>query len=71
MLPCLRRFTTPLAFMLALAIGLTGAPVAAQTGTGSVRGKVTDAATAAPVRGAQVFVVGTRVGSVTGADGTY
>ena len=43
--------------------------VAAQTGT--VRGQVTRASPGGGVAGAQVFVVGTRVGGVTDADGRY
>jgi hypothetical protein len=56
---------------LAFASGLTGTLLSAQGATGSVRGKVADAATAAPIRGAQVFIVGTQLGSVTTADGSY
>ena len=47
-------------------------PLAAQTGTGSIRGRVTRAGPAGGgVAGAQVFVVSTRVGAVTDADGRY
>jgi TonB-dependent SusC/RagA subfamily outer membrane receptor len=68
-----RRLTAALvlAFGSAVATVLAGTPLAAQGGTGSIRGKVTNAASAAPVAGAQVFVVGTRLGSVTAADGSY
>jgi TonB-dependent SusC/RagA subfamily outer membrane receptor len=61
----------------AIALALLGASVFApasafaQSGTGTVRGKVTDASSTAPVPGAQVFIVGTRLGGVTGGDGTY
>jgi len=70
MLHHLRRIAAPFALGLAIAC-LTPALLAAQGGTGSVRGKVTDAATNAPLRGVQVFVVGSRVGAATGADGSY
>ena len=38
---------------------------------GAVTGTVTDAETLAPVSGAQVFVSGTVIGTLTGAQGTY
>ena len=38
---------------------------------GSVRGKVTSASSNAPLGNAQVFVVGTTLGGVSGADGSY
>ena len=71
MSPCLRRYAARTLLALAFASGLTGTLLSAQGATGSVRGKVTDAATAAPIRGAQVFIVGTQLGSVTTADGSY
>ncbi|HEU4748112.1 MAG TPA: SusC/RagA family TonB-linked outer membrane protein [Gemmatimonadaceae bacterium] len=40
-------------------------------GTGIIRGRVSDAATGAPVVGVQVRVEGTTVGGQTGPDGTY
>jgi TonB-dependent SusC/RagA subfamily outer membrane receptor len=65
-----RRFA---AIVLALFGAMSVAPNAldAQGGTGTVRGRVTDATSTAPVPGAQVFIVGTRLGGVTGADGSY
>ena len=66
-----RRLTSPLALVVALASILTGTPLAGQAGTGTIRGKVSNAATAAPIAGAQVFVIGTRMGGVSGADGSY
>ncbi len=71
MSPCLRRYAARTLLALAFASGLTGTLLSAQGATGSVRGKVADAATAAPIRGAQVFIVGTQLGSVTTADGSY
>jgi outer membrane receptor protein involved in Fe transport len=47
------------------------APLSAQGSTGTLRGQVTRAAPDAPVAGAQVFVVGTRAGGVTDAQGRY
>ena len=44
------------------------APLLAQ---GAVSGTVTDAESLAPVAGAQVFVAGTVVGTLSGAEGTY
>jgi outer membrane receptor protein involved in Fe transport len=56
---------------LALASIPPAAPLSAQGSNGIVRGQVTRAAPEAPVAGAQVFVVGTRVGGVTDAQGRY
>ncbi len=67
----LRR--TSAALILGAAIGLTCAAAlaaAAQT-TGVIRGKVTDAATGRPVDGAQVYVAGTELGTLSNADGQY
>lgn len=50
---------------------LASPPGAAAQGGATVRGTVTNAASSAPVAGAQVFVVGTRFGGVTGTDGRY
>ena len=60
-----RRFAT-----LAVALGCRlAAPAIAQQG--AVTGTVTDAASLAPVAGAQVFIAGTVIGTVTRAGGTY
>ncbi len=50
--------------------GATAAGAQAQQ-TGIVEGTVTQAETQEPISGAQVFVVGTQRGTLTGADGTY
>jgi outer membrane receptor protein involved in Fe transport len=39
--------------------------------TGKVQGRITDAASGVPVAGAQVVVVGTRLGNITNAEGFY
>jgi len=56
---------------LALASIPPTALLPAQGSTGTVRGQVTRTAPDAPVGAAQVFVVGTRVGGVTDAQGRY
>ncbi len=50
---------------------VTFPPGALAQGGVTVRGTVTNVAANLPVAGAQVFVVGTRFGGVTGADGRY
>jgi TonB-dependent starch-binding outer membrane protein SusC len=62
-----RRSATALAFAL-FALPLT---LAAQTQTGTIRGRVTDASAGRGVSDAQVTVTGTRIGSVTNAEGEY
>ncbi|MFN8876816.1 MAG: TonB-dependent receptor domain-containing protein [Gemmatimonadota bacterium] len=54
-----------------LAILVVPGALTAQTATGTVRGKVTDAATATGLAEAQVLIVGTRVGAVTTGTGEY
>ena len=39
--------------------------------TGKIQGRVTDAASGAPIAGAQVVIVGTRLGNITNSDGFY
>jgi TonB-dependent SusC/RagA subfamily outer membrane receptor len=59
---------------LGLAIASAASPpeLAGQAATtGIVRGTVTSAAAGVPVAGAQVFIVGTRLGSTTATDGRY
>ncbi len=46
-------------------------PMAAQDGTGRVRGTVTNVANGQPVSNAQVQIVGERQGGLTGPDGTF
>jgi len=55
-----------------LALAMLAFPsLAVGQGTGIIRGRVTDAATGAPVLGVQVRVEGTTIGAQTGQDGTY
>jgi TonB-linked SusC/RagA family outer membrane protein len=58
------------ALAAAAALGLGAAPAAAQ-GSGTVVGRVTEAATQRPVAGARVTVVGSQRSTVTGPDGRY
>ncbi len=58
------------AVALAIALTLIPALLAAQ-GTGTVRGKVTDAGSGRGIAGAQVVVAGTRIGAVTSSEGDY
>jgi TonB-linked SusC/RagA family outer membrane protein len=54
-----------------VAIALAGRGASAQQSTGTVTGRVTDADARRPVPSAQVFVVGTAIGTRTDADGSY
>ena len=56
---------------LAMALFAPPAILAAQAGTGTVRGKVTDAANGRGLAEAQVTVTGTRVGATSGTNGEY
>lgn len=58
------------ALALVTAAAVSPDPVSAQA-TGSIRGQVTDAVTARPLAGAQVFVPGTQRGSITNASGQF
>jgi TonB-dependent SusC/RagA subfamily outer membrane receptor len=55
---------------VAIAVALLSLPLQAQT-TGTIRGRVTDAAAGRGLADAQVVVDGTRIGAVTGANGDY
>ena len=56
--------------LLAAALTLLAGPLDAQTGTGRIRGKVTNAANGQPIPG-QIGIVGQGLGATTGADGSY
>ena len=62
-----------LAVASALALATLSFPVrlAAQTTTGTVRGRVTDAANGRGLNEVQVLVTGTRIGTISGANGDY
>ncbi len=62
----MRRFLSCLALAL-----LTSPAIAAAQETGTIRGRVSDASTGAPLLGVQVRVEGTTLGAQTGPDGTY
>ena len=62
----LRRFLS----FLALALLATPA-IAVGQGTGSIRGRVTDATTGSPLNGVQLSVDGTRLGAQSNSDGIY
>jgi outer membrane receptor for ferrienterochelin and colicins len=64
----LRRVVASLA---ALAAGATLGASSLQAQAGTVSGKVTDAASGAPVSGAQVTIAGAGLGAMTGDDGSY
>ena len=51
-------------------VALASGAAAAQ-GTGTVTGRVTQAGTGQPIRGAQVLVAGTTIGTIVGDDGTF
>lgn len=63
----LRRPVFAIAFLL-VALPTT---VVAQAATGTVRGKVTDAASGRAIVDAQLIIAGTRLGAISGADGEY
>jgi TonB-dependent starch-binding outer membrane protein SusC len=55
----------------ALLILVGPALAAAQSQTGSIRGRITDGASTRPLADVQIQVVGTRLGATTGADGAF
>jgi hypothetical protein len=67
------RLILPVLPVLGLAAPAAARPLAAQgaDSTGTLRGRVTDAATGGPVTGATVRVVGAPIGTLTGDDGRY
>ena len=54
-----------------VALALAAAPLAAQAPTGTVQGRVLQSGTRAPLTGAEVSIVGTRLGAMSKDDGTY
>ena len=67
----LRRTNAALVVGASLALLCAGGLSAAAQTTGVIRGKVTDATTGRPVDGAQLYVAGTDLGTLTNADGQY
>src|SRR2546427_3611839 len=67
----LRRMRAALALGTGLALLCACALAAAAQTTGTIRGKVTDATTGRPVDGAQLYVAGTDLGTLSNADGQY
>ena len=63
------RAMRPWAF-LGLLLAFFATPLAAQE-VGKLQGRVTDAGSGQPIAGAQVVIVGTRLGNITNADGFY
>ena len=63
-----RRVSALAATAMSAWLFIGAAPLLAQ---GAVSGTVTDAESLAPVAGAQVFVAGTVIGTLTGPEGTY
>jgi outer membrane receptor protein involved in Fe transport len=64
------RAFRPWAFLGALALAFIAGPLSAQE-IGNIQGRVTDAASGAPIVGAQVNIVGTRLGNITNNEGYY
>src|SRR2546426_11182401 len=67
----LRKMRAALALGAGLALLCACALAAAAQTTGTIRGKVTDATTGRPVDGAQLYVAGTDLGTLSNADGQY
>ncbi len=66
-LTSVRRATVALALLFTSLPGV----LVAQTSSGAVRGRVTDAATGRPLGDAQILVTGTRVGTTSGSTGDF
>src|SRR6266851_4854472 len=66
----LRSLSAALLAGAGAALAVCGGVSAAQ-GTGTVRGTVTDAVTKRPVDGAQIYVVGTELGTLSNATGQF
>ncbi len=58
------------ALLVAVAVSMTAAPMSLQAQTGTISGKVKDAA-GDPVQGATVSIASTQSGAITAADGRY
>ena len=67
----LRWLGAALAAGAAITVMSIAVPDAAAQGTGTIRGIVSDAITKRPIDGAQVYVAGTDLGTLSSADGRY
>jgi TonB-dependent starch-binding outer membrane protein SusC len=67
----MRLFPGRRRLLAALVTLLPAAPLLAQTPTGTVRGRVTDAASGAPLADVQATITGTRLGASTNAAGEF
>jgi TonB-dependent SusC/RagA subfamily outer membrane receptor len=67
----MRLFPGRRRLLAALVTLLPAAPLLAQTPTGTVRGRVTDAASGAPLADVQATIAGTRLGASTNAAGEF
>jgi len=63
--------TTARRFFPALIGMLCAVALGAQTPAGTITGRVVDSATRRPLSGVTVLIEGTRIGTVTGSDGTF
>lgn len=66
-----RRLVAGTVRLLTMLATIAPITAAAQGATGGVRGKITNTATGAPVAGASAVITGTRVGAMSGSDGSY
>ncbi|HEX6560093.1 MAG TPA: TonB-dependent receptor, partial [Longimicrobiales bacterium] len=67
-----QRLNTVLRVLLLLcAATFARASLAVAQETGKIQGRITDATSGQPIAGAQVAIVGTRLGNITNADGFY
>src|SRR2546430_15026852 len=71
MISPLRKMRAALALSTAFALLCACERAAPAQTTGTIRGKVTDATTGRPVDGAQLYVAGTDLGTLSNADGQY
>lgn len=69
--PPARRHRFRVLAVASLALAAVAAPLSAQQSMGRVEGRVTESGSAEPIAGASVVVVGTRLGTVTDAEGRY
>jgi len=70
-----RRFSLPLTLVaLHLAVGISAVPAQAQgpaSGEGRIVGRIVDESTAQPISGAQIYLAGTTIGTLSDMNGRY